>query len=66
MTTHTCHDMLHRHVEIVDVKHRSDMGLIGRTGTIKHDPAFDHDYLTFDDGGSINPALVIVELAGVA
>jgi hypothetical protein len=60
--THECHPLLHRHVEIVDVKVREDMSLIGRTGMILHDEMFDADYVSFDDGGSVDPRIVIVEL----
>ncbi len=56
-----CHPLLGRPVVIMDVKERRDLPLIGRTGVIHHDPTFDHDYLSFDDGGSVDPAKVIVD-----
>lgn len=59
--THVCHPLRDEPVEVVDVKDRGDLGLVGRRGVIRHDWTFGHDYLSFDDGGSVQPEKVVVE-----
>lgn len=58
-TPHTpgaaCHPLVGQHVEVVEAKVDYGVVVVGRTGVIHHDPTFDHDYLSFDDGGSVDP-----------
>lgn len=56
-----CHPLIGKYVEVVDVKRRADLDLCGRRGVIRHDPTFGGDYLSFEDGGSVDPDVVIVE-----
>lgn len=57
-----CHPLLNKPVVVMDVKERRDLPHVGRSGVIKHDATFGHDYLSFDDGGSIEPEKVIVDV----
>lgn len=57
----SCHPLRGQRVEVVDVKNRSALNCIGRTGVILHDATFGQDYLSFDDGGSMDPDEAVVE-----
>ena len=56
-----CHPLLGVRVLVVDVKDRRSMDVIGRSGMIHHDSTFGHDYLRFDDGGSLDPDVAVLE-----
>lgn len=63
MSDHSCHPLLGRRVEIVDVKRRDMMHLIGQTGTVRHDRD-GFDLVRLDAGGWVDPiAEVIIEPA---
>lgn len=57
---HVCHPLVGQRVRVVRRFTECVINLVGRTGVMRHDDEFGHDYLAFDDGGSADPLEVEV------
>ena len=57
---HICHPMVGQRVRVARQFIEVGVNIVGRTGVMRHDDEFGHDYLLFDDGGSADPLEVEV------